>query len=291
MKINRVTITGADDSVNPQDLYQLSLEFPFVEWGLLFSQNKQGQPRYPDISTINRFCVFGIRLSAHFCGIYAKEILENKKYSLLYNILPQFQRIQLNYNFKNLSGFDLKSLNSHVGQFNATKIILQYNESNKPVLDELMNSPEGMTKNIHLLWDGSGGKGVQIQHILKSFNNYTGYSGGINENNVEAICDQIKRTHGNENVWIDIETGARTNDQFDLVKVRNILEKVKPFISTVHVRKAIIKNSKDGKFCFILVAGNGEPIAISETYEQKKSAIEICIKHFPDFIIQDTTIS
>ena len=31
--LDRVTITGADDSVRPTDLLELSREFPFVEWG------------------------------------------------------------------------------------------------------------------------------------------------------------------------------------------------------------------------------------------------------------------
>ena len=38
MKLTRVTITGADDSVEPRALAELSEAFPFVEWGLLMSK-------------------------------------------------------------------------------------------------------------------------------------------------------------------------------------------------------------------------------------------------------------
>lgn len=45
--LDRVTITGADDSVDVSELSRLTDEFPFVEWGILFSQSKQGTKRYP----------------------------------------------------------------------------------------------------------------------------------------------------------------------------------------------------------------------------------------------------
>ena len=34
-----VTITGADDSIQPSQLLDLQKEFPFVEWGILLSRN------------------------------------------------------------------------------------------------------------------------------------------------------------------------------------------------------------------------------------------------------------
>lgn len=37
-----VTITGADDDVDPSALEDLSDEFPFVEWGILRSAKREG---------------------------------------------------------------------------------------------------------------------------------------------------------------------------------------------------------------------------------------------------------
>ncbi|MHB1675039.1 MAG: hypothetical protein ACYCSP_12405 [Acidobacteriaceae bacterium] len=37
MKLETVTITGADDSTDIVELAELSEEFPFVEWGILIS--------------------------------------------------------------------------------------------------------------------------------------------------------------------------------------------------------------------------------------------------------------
>ena len=45
--LTTVTITGADDRVDPWELARLSEEFPHVEWGVLISTGRAGTPRYP----------------------------------------------------------------------------------------------------------------------------------------------------------------------------------------------------------------------------------------------------
>lgn len=47
MILDRVTITGADDSISPSGLLPLTKKYPFVEWGILVSVTKIGVPRYP----------------------------------------------------------------------------------------------------------------------------------------------------------------------------------------------------------------------------------------------------
>jgi hypothetical protein len=42
-------------------------------------------------------------------------------------------------------------------------------------------------------------------------------------------ANDLPHLRANE-AWIDLESGARTNDCFDLDKVRRILELAKPFI-------------------------------------------------------------
>lgn len=58
--------------------------------------------------------------------------------------------------------------------------------------------------------------------------------------------------------------------------------------------KAIIKQVKKGKkkgeFRFTLLAGNGEVIAVSETYTQKHNVIGLLTVHFPSFKIEDKTV-
>lgn len=47
MKPNLISITGADDSVNPQDLLRLSVQHPQAEWAILYFPEKEGDPRNP----------------------------------------------------------------------------------------------------------------------------------------------------------------------------------------------------------------------------------------------------
>jgi hypothetical protein len=52
MKIDRVTITGADNNNTHEELLELQKKYPFVEWGILYSQKKAGENRYPTLDHI-----------------------------------------------------------------------------------------------------------------------------------------------------------------------------------------------------------------------------------------------
>jgi hypothetical protein len=102
-----VTITGADDRVDPSALADLSAEFPFVEWGILASKGREGTPRYPTREWMQRLdeaaarfetrsdVVFARRmnLSLHLCGEYAREALSG---SGMFVPPTEFRRVQLN---------------------------------------------------------------------------------------------------------------------------------------------------------------------------------------------------
>jgi hypothetical protein len=92
--IDRLTITGMDDGVPPEYLAMASLKFPFVEWGVLVSQKRQGTPRYPsypwiaklasEARTVKRLAGRGagrsppwgakMRLSLHVCGSWLDDL-------------------------------------------------------------------------------------------------------------------------------------------------------------------------------------------------------------------------
>ncbi|KKM20298.1 hypothetical protein LCGC14_1646870 [marine sediment metagenome] len=75
--LDRVTITGADDAVDVEELAALADEFPFTEWGILLSQSRMGQPRYPTFEWIRElleakkerlpFSHHRFQLSGHLC--------------------------------------------------------------------------------------------------------------------------------------------------------------------------------------------------------------------------------
>lgn len=226
MKINKVTITGADDKTDIKELIRLTELYPFVEWGILFSSGREGTQRYPSHEWIKQIVETDLPLSAHFCGWWAKQVLEEGNYSLIEQA-EGFSRIQLNYNFGRSRGWKLQDL-IEWSENSPKNIILQLNKSNAPILSDL-EVPEA----INFLYDASGGRGTVIGQIEPPMTgSYTGYAGGLNVENVEHICNCISESDDglNSEVWIDLESGARTNDEFDLEKVEEILRISSKFI-------------------------------------------------------------
>jgi hypothetical protein len=100
-KLTRVTLTGADDTVDPDELLEISEAYPNVEWGILIGS--QHGHRFPSqtwiISLMN-----GVRelrnkpnLSLHICGAHLKRIAAGKPLDLPNGMLDIFQRCQLNW--------------------------------------------------------------------------------------------------------------------------------------------------------------------------------------------------
>lgn len=228
MKINKLTITGADDATNQDLLLDFSNNYGFVEWGILFSKTKLGEKRYPTLEYINTLPK-ELNLSAHFCGWWAKEVLENKNYHLINELAPNFKRVQLNYNFKHSTGYKLFSLLTYLYEHPDRSVILQYNKSNSEELDRLLQ--EDLPQNLHFLYDSSGGRGKVIERIDTSLGSaYTGFSGGLNPDNMATICTMVVEDAEEVDVWLDLETGVRTEDIFDLDKVKSVLETTHKFI-------------------------------------------------------------
>jgi len=230
MRINKVSITGADDKVSYQDLKSLQDKYPFVEWAILFSQSKRGSQRYPSIEHINKeLAKSDLNLAAHFCGWYSKEVLEGINFSLISELPACFKRIQINYNFKHNNQWDINSLMAFAERTPEREFILQYNKSNSETLDE--QEIIGIPSNVHFLHDGSGGRGTEIKEFQEPFNNiYTGYSGGISTDNIKTICETLSNMKNPNEVWIDMESGVRTDNEFDLKKVEEILSVCSNFI-------------------------------------------------------------
>lgn len=230
MKINKLAIAGADDKVDQSQLVALSAEFPFIEWSVLLSVNKAGQQRYPSPEWTMKLAEKDLSLSAHFCGWWARQVLEEKNYLLIKNFPEQFKRVQLNYNFKHSGGYNLHSLVEFMASYPERSIIFQLNKSNTPVLRQLVQD-EKLTPNIHFLYDASGGYGKVIERIEGTIDNqYTGYAGGLNPENIEQICQMITDDTEQVETYVDLESGVRTDNEFDLVKVRDIAQKVSKFI-------------------------------------------------------------
>src|SRR6478735_905498 len=106
-RLHTVTITGADDAVDVARLVELSLAYPFVEWGILRSA-KHSRPteRYPSWQWIERLekaksqryplPPAPMRLATHVCGRWSRQLMSGETSGHLEIRTGIGRRIQLN---------------------------------------------------------------------------------------------------------------------------------------------------------------------------------------------------
>lgn len=222
-----MTVTGADDEVDPSALTELSKEFEFVEWGILFSSSQNGQARYPSKAWRSALYAetmtveYPVNLSAHICGGFTDQFLYSQSY-VTTEIDIFYRRAQFNrLNEDNIKPILKYALDSSM------PIILPANKKTTSLLEEIEDK-----SRLSILFDSSGGNGVAPEtwpdHMPGTF--ICGYAGGINESNVVDVVTRLGARYNEEPFWIDFETGARTSDnKFDINMVKRILEKVKPY--------------------------------------------------------------
>lgn len=229
-RLSLVTITGADDSTHPEDLVALSLEFPFVEWGLLQSLKRGGTPRYPSSAWLLRAAyVFernAPKVSLHFCGALAREIYEGKDTSL--RGAPPGARVQVNGFLPTPEEWARggKSALQRLGErLSDIEIIFQVGGPQTLGTADIMAE---RSPNFSALHDPSGGRGTSVAWPPPKWTEECsrhvrlGFAGGIGPENVVSVVQAIRRVHPRE-FWIDMESNVRTDDKLDLVKVRKVL--------------------------------------------------------------------
>lgn len=229
--ITKVTITGADDSVNPIDLVKLSEKYPFVEWGILLSRKSMGKPRFPSYQWMQTLYEHkeGLNLSGHLYGAWVNEILmaDVSPISQLGIIWNMFSRIQINtHGVKHEHSAIMPTL---LKIYNEKEFIFQFDNTNRTILDFAWDC--GV--NCSALYDLSHGAGVLPSEWPKPLTNIKcGYAGGISPDNIEGQISLINEIVGDKDTWIDMETHVRSNGdyQFDLQKVERCLE-----ISAKHI--------------------------------------------------------
>jgi N-(5'phosphoribosyl)anthranilate (PRA) isomerase len=227
MKISKVTITGADDNTSIKEMTEISKQFPFVEWGILFSPKRVGEERYPSVSWLHDLITADpmlLTLSAHLCGGYTREMLvAGSDYLVMQNLaaeLGSFSRKQLNFNASR-HGADFDAFFYLLGRKPGVNFILQMNTANKAICQEAIKR---QCKNVSFLYDSSGGRGTlasEWKAPIPGF--FTGYAGGLSPENLAAELETIEKVAGDETIWIDTESRVRTDGKLDMNKVKQFL--------------------------------------------------------------------
>lgn len=234
--LRKVTLTGIDEKTNLDKLEQLTHKYPFVEWGVLLSHDRMGKdPRYPSIEWIKTLQPYVFPLSGHLCGRWVRDFIDDgtafMDYADIYPVLLDlFQRVQLNISHL-LTKLDARKLKQSISKPSVAhwRFIVQVGDSGVPSWFDDMD--------VDYLHDCSGGRGVTADFLPAANGGNIGYAGGLKPENLEAELARIAAVAQGHLVWIDAESGVRTDQVFDLKKAEDFLAIASEYVSQTPIHK------------------------------------------------------
>ena len=196
--LKAVGLCGVDNSIHPNQLIMYSIFYPFIEFGILFRPDKEGQPRYPTMDWVIKLSVAvqnynhnnritNMKLAAHLCERRVDEVLKYGDDTFIKQLIEWgFQRVQINataVNGVDTSIFDNDTSSSSSSDHSSSSVdfvtnflsvvsnntniefIIQKNNETQPlwegIIDKLNDNSSATTyNNISFLLDESKGTGV-----------------------------------------------------------------------------------------------------------------------------------
>lgn len=252
-----MTITGADDTVPPEMLAQLSGKFPFVEWGILVSASNVNTPRYPSpkwmamLADLMQGAENPPKVSVHVQGRWLRKLMIGESDELVAGggrLLKFAQRVQLNFHGGTVEWDETAFLMALMGfplTRGAKQFIFQLDGyQGGAILERVRRYGHGL--DLAPFYDTSHGAGMLPEAWPASNRDLlalradlrVGYAGGLGPDNLKEQIPLIARAAGAP-FWIDMETKVRSgfllssehrSDHFDLDKVVKALEACEPFI-------------------------------------------------------------
>ena len=234
MKIKMCTLTGVDETTNLNRLVNLSESFEFAEWGILYSPARQGTPgRYMSVASIERTLESlprHIKIALHICGRGVPDLVQAEPIvSRLVDLIAQREgRIQLNFNAKRTPA-EIRDIARCVAQLSPTRVITQYNTNNAYVWSQINQS------NHQVLFDASGGNGIQCENWPTPLPLECGYAGGLGPGTIKTNLDAIAKVAQDREIWIDMEGKIRVDhdgvDVFCLDRCEQVLRETQQWTS------------------------------------------------------------
>lgn len=228
--LKHITFTGVDAMSDIKALQEIQKEFPLAEFGVLTSYhwNENGN-RYLDPELMSLLRGRGLNLSLHICGSAAHDATIGKWEKLdelTEGNLDLFKRCQLNVSTrKNNPAY------CHVPLVIGQEIIIQQRNVNEiGLFTETRKHWYQPMYKWSVLLDASGGRGIDTTIEILESQEKVGYAGGINPENVGDKLYQLLTSPKVGDFWIDMESGVRTDDWFDLDKVHRVLSICKEVI-------------------------------------------------------------
>lgn len=235
MSLELVSLTGADDRVAPASLAALSAQYPFAEWAILYFPEKDGTPRNPSAPWREKFLALDLPYTAaHLCGSRVfHALLDPELAHSVISDLSRYRRIQVNINARRPEFTDEEVLAIYRTLHQAgLRVILQHHAGSERVIEQfLYDLDEDGMKRVDILFDASKGTGQRPDAwpAPHRFNLFCGYAGGLGPDVLDAELPKIKaavsRAQSRRDLpyWIDMESGIRTDNAFDLEKAERVL--------------------------------------------------------------------
>lgn len=212
-----ITFTGVDDRTDLRDLLDLTLKYGGrVEFGVLMSKSKMGQnPRYPGATMLRELATAAsfdnrLRLSAHVCGQWAREIMQGELPDLPINLV-NFRRMQVNHD-------------------EPTAVAIRSAANALGVARGIGQTRFGIPwdKSVDWLFDRSGGRGeVPSGYPFRAKSDLAGFAGGLTPENVRSqmvlmdMCGAITGPY-----WLDMESGVRVGNWLSIERVDKVCDEV-----------------------------------------------------------------
>ncbi|PNG50505.1 MULTISPECIES: hypothetical protein [unclassified Variovorax] len=232
--LERVSLTGPDDNTSVDALAELGRRYPFVEWALLYLPEKERLARNPTRAWRERFFDAGAAggSAVHLCGLQA--FAELKAGALPTDIL-QAGRLQLNINARGVVFSVSETLDLYRRALDlGPDLILQRHGGTTAAIELFLGHLAGDDRSrVHVLLDESKGRGVKPDAwtMPKGLGSaFLGFAGGISPGNVATVAravDELSVAY-----WLDMESGVRTENEFDISKAKAVLETVAEFVAS-----------------------------------------------------------
>ncbi|MFK4706111.1 hypothetical protein ABIC83_002950 [Roseateles asaccharophilus] len=198
-----ITLTGADERTDIEELVAFSGKYPEVELGLLYTATPEGRNRYPSRQWLLRAAeALSGRIAVHVCGGGARRELAAGD---LIDLVRHAPRVQVN---GVLTVDEAELLATRVGV-----LITQHNGNNLSLLNV-------KASNHALLIDASGGRGVSpTEWLPPETRKHVGFAGGMGPDNLAQEYQRIAAV-ARPGAWVDMEGKLRVDDWFSQALAR-----------------------------------------------------------------------
>lgn len=224
MKLQHITFTGIDAKTDIKALTEIQREFPIAEFGVLTSYHwYENGNRYLPPAFICNLYESGLNLSLHVCGSAAHDAAIGEWDNvdrLIFGSLDLFKRIQLN-----IAGRKNNPRQVQMARYSWQEVIIQQRSGEETELyNDTLNAWRPNIEKFSVLLDASGGRGIDTELKVLPSSGKVGYAGGFNPDNVGEKLSFLMQNVRMGEFWIDMESGVRTDDWFNLDKVVKVLE-------------------------------------------------------------------